>query len=60
MELIVQKRGAKRAGYADNIELTYIAGDIYIAYEKLKKDYTKLLEYRESEGSPFNPKKTEV
>ena len=37
-----------------------MAGDIRMAYEKLKKDYIELLEYGELEGSPFNPKKTEV
>ena len=31
-----------------------------MAYEKLKKDYLKLLEYREVEGFLFNLKKTEV
>ena len=38
----------------------YTAGDIRTAYEKLKKDYLELLEYREAEGSLFNLKKTEV
>jgi len=38
----------------------YVAEDINKAYEKLKKDYCKLLEYREAKGSPFNLKKTEV
>ena len=60
MELIVRKRGVKRVGYIDDIKSIYITGDIYIVYEKLKKDYTKLLEYRELEGSPFNLKKIEV
>ena len=60
MEPIVRKHGARRAGYIDDIELIYIAGDIQTAYEKLKADYLDLLEYREAEGSPFNPKKTEV
>ena len=31
-----------------------------MVYEKLKKNYVALLEYGESEGSPFNLKKTEV
>ena len=31
-----------------------------MAYEKLKRDYLKLLEYGEVEGSLFNPRKTEV
>ena len=60
VELIIQKRGAKRAGYTDNIKLIYITGDIHIAYEKLKEDYQELLSHGEAEGSPFNPKKTEV
>ena len=60
MELIIQKRGAKRAGYADNIKSIYITSDIHTAYKKLKKDYTKLLEYGELKGSLFNLKKTEV
>jgi hypothetical protein len=38
----------------------YVAEDINKAYEKLKKDYCELLEYREAKGSPFNLKKTEV
>ena len=54
------KRDAKRFRYIDDIESIYIAGDIRTAYEKLKKDYIELLEYGESEGSPFNPKKIKV
>ena len=60
MEPIVRKPSARRTRYADDIKSTYVASDIRIAYEKLKKDYVALLEYGESEGSPFNPKKTEV
>ena len=60
VEPIVRKRGAKRFSYIDNIKLIYITEDINKAYEKLKKDYYKLLEYREAKGSPFNLKKTEV
>ena len=60
MEPIVRKRGAKRSGYIDDIKSIYITEDINKVYEKLKKDYYKLLEYREAKGSPFNLKKTEV
>ena len=60
MEPIVRRQGAKRSGYADDIESIYTAEDIRMAYKKLKKDYLKLLEYREAEGSLFNPRKTEV
>ena len=60
MEPIVRKYSAKRFGYVDNIKLIYIVEDINKAYKKLKKDYYKLLEYREAKGSPFNLKKTEV
>ena len=56
----MKKRGAKRARYADDIASMYIAGDVRTAYEKLKADYRELLDLGESEGSPFNPKKTEV
>ena len=60
MELIIRKRSAKRSSYTDDIKSIYVAEDINKAYEKLKKDYCELLEYREAEGSPFNLKKTEV
>jgi len=60
MEPIVRKHGAKRSGYTDDIKSIYIIKDINKVYEKLKKDYYKLLEYREAKGSPFNLKKTEV
>ena len=60
MELIVRKRSAKRSSYVDDIKSMYVAEDINKAYEKLKKDYYELLEYREAKGSPFNLKKTEV
>ena len=60
MEPIVRKHGAKRSSYIDDIKSIYVIEDINKAYEKLKKDYYKLLEYREAKGSPFNPKKTKV
>ena len=60
VEPMVKKRGAKRAGYADDIASMYIASDVHTTYEKLKADYRELLDLGESEGSPFNPKKTEV
>ena len=60
MEPIVKKRGVKRTGYTDDIGSIYTAGDIHIAYEKLKEDYQELLSHGEAEGSPFNLKKTEV
>ena len=60
VEPIVKKHGIKRSSYIDDIVSTYAAENISIVYEKLKKDYIALLEYRELEGSPFNPKKIEV
>ena len=60
MEPIVKKRGVKHSRYVDDIASIYIVSDIRTAYERLKKDYRELLDLRESEGSPFNPKKIEV
>ena len=60
MEPIVRKYSAKRSSYIDDIKLIYIIEDINKVYKKLKKDYYKLLEYREAKGSPFNLKKTKV
>ena len=60
IEPIVRKYSVKRSSYTDNIKLIYVIEDINKAYEKLKKDYYELLEYREAKGSPFNLKKTEV
>ncbi len=60
MEPVVKKRGVKRSKYTDDIALIYAVNDIPTAYEKLKADYRELLDLGESEGSPFNPKKTKV
>ena len=38
----------------------YVASDILIAFEKLKKDFRELMDLGETEGSPFNPIKIEV
>jgi len=60
VEPIVKKPNARYTRYTDDIKSTYIVSNIYTVYGRLKKDYVALLEYRESKGSPFNPKKTEV